>query len=508
MELDPRVARMQQRMLTAPYEICLARAAHFTAAYRATEGLDPALRNARALARTLARQGIEIRPDERLAGSKTERFLAGPLSVERGDFLRSLQLELEILEKKHRPFHIAPEDRARFRREILPWWSGRTVRDAKARAWQRQGLIDTEGGLRAGLRRQLRALRFLDHLGSQNLRLLAGANLGGPLTAARLRDLAALRHEWARNNPSAAVYCFDVQGHLCLGIEKVVREGLQAICDRAWQRRAQLRAESPADRHAADFLQAVCESLEAAMAYAERFAALAARQASAATGPERERLERIASACRRVPRLPPRDFHEALQSAWMAHVVGEIQYGTHDVFAPGRADQFLFAAFQADQAAGRLDRGRAIALLQEYMLKLSANVEPIPEAGMETNGVLGNSQHCVTIGGLDRHGRDATNALSWLFLDAFEGMGGAVNQLCVRLHRDTPRAFLLRAVQVFQRCNGIAFYNDEAVIRGLVADGMALGEARDYCIVGCVETCGHADSHPCPGAMSWSCRRC
>ena len=74
---------MKERLLTAPYEICMARALAFTESYRATEGADPHIRNALALRRTLEGQKITIEPDESLAGSKTEKFLAGPLSVER-----------------------------------------------------------------------------------------------------------------------------------------------------------------------------------------------------------------------------------------------------------------------------------------------------------------------------------------------------------------------------------------------------------------------------------------
>ena len=51
-ELEPRVARMKQRLLGAPYEICMARALHFTRAYRETEGMDPAMRNALILLET------------------------------------------------------------------------------------------------------------------------------------------------------------------------------------------------------------------------------------------------------------------------------------------------------------------------------------------------------------------------------------------------------------------------------------------------------------------------
>ena len=498
--LDPAVARMKERLLSAPYEICMARARYFTEVYRETEDMDPALRNALALKRTLASQRVFVHQDERLAGSKTEKFLAAPLSVDRGDFLRTLQLEMDILHKKQRPFYISDEDRRLFWEEVLPYWDGRTVRDHKARQWEARGIINTRPSVLETPRRLRDAVRFTRYVGREGLDRALGISMSGAPTPRRLRNLLALRHEWARNNPTPAVYCFDVQGHLCLGVDRVVQYGMAAIIERARQRLLRLQAQQPGDRRGAAFLRAVIISLEAAIAYSERFASLARAMAQRASDErDRLRLERIASACRRVPRLPPRSFAEALQAAWMAHVVGEIQYGNHDVFAPGRVDQFLYPFFRQDLDSGALTVAEAMALVQEYLLKLSANIEPIPELGMESNAVLGNSQHCVMVGGQIPGGEDGTNELSYLFLDAYEQLNGTVNQLCVRIHPDSPADFLQRVAAVFRRTNGIALYNDEAVIEGLLADGMEPEHARDYCIVGCVETSGQSDTHGCPG---------
>ena len=195
-------------MLSAPYEICMARALHYTRAYQEHASLDPHLRNALAMRRTLERQKISIEPDERLAGSKTEKFLAGPLSVERGDFLRSLQLELDVLEKKIRPFAISDEDRETFRREILPFWDGRTVRDRKARHWTESGIVEPSPSPARRVRGWIDAARFARNLGRAGLRKFFGANLDAPLTARRMLDLWTLRHELAFNNPTPATTCF------------------------------------------------------------------------------------------------------------------------------------------------------------------------------------------------------------------------------------------------------------------------------------------------------------
>jgi len=498
--LDPRVARMKHRLLTAPYEVCMARALHFTRSYRETEGQDPALRNALALKRTLERQAIRIEPDEHLAGSKTERFLAGPLSVERGDFLRGLQLEIEVLPHKQRPFSISEQDKRLFYDEVLPYWDGRTVRDRKAADWQAQGLIDTEAGVVPFLRRTRNAIRHIRSLDPRAGEKLLGARRRRPQSLRELKNLVAMRHELARNNPTPAVFCFDVQGHLSLGVDKVVTRGIGAIVRDACKRLERLQRDEPGNARGRAFLEAVVISLEAAIHYAERFADLADELASnAAAVDQRRRLKAIARQCRRVPCNRPRSFREALQAAWFTLLVGEIQYGTHEVFAVGRMDQYLAPFYERDSKAGKLDRGEAMALLQEFFLKQTANAEPIPEVGMETNAVLGNSQHVVTIGGLTPDGEDATNELTYLMLDAFEQMGGCLNQLSVRVAPGTPDRLLRRTAEVFRRANGIALYNDQAVVEGLLADGMSLEDARDYCIVGCIETSGQSDTHGCPG---------
>jgi len=495
--LAPRIARLKERLLTAPYEICMSRARHFTRAYADSEGRDPCLRNALALERTLRGQLIFIYPDEHIAGSKTERYLAGALSVERGDFLRTLQLEMDVLHLKQRPFHISDEDRRAFYDEVLAYWDGKTVRDRKAAIWEQEGIIDTAGGPLGSARRLLNLLRLLRGVEKGRLRKLLGANLDAPLTLKKLRTIYDLRFEYARNNPTPAVFCFDVQGHLCLGVDKVIEQGMGAIIERARQRKKSL-ADNEGEKHA--FLDAAILSLEAACSYAERFSDLAEKKAAEADDDEeRMRLETIATNCRVVPRHEPETFHQALQAAWMTLMIGEIQYGTQEVFAVGRIDQYLYPYYAADMRAGRLTRERAIELLQEFFIKQTSNIDPIPELGMETNGVLGNSQHVAVIGGVTPEGKDATNELTLVILDAFERMNGSLNQLSVRIAENSQPGLLKRVAEVFKTASGIAVYNDEVIVDALIEDGMKLEDARDYCIVGCIETSGQSDTHGCPG---------
>jgi len=497
---DPCVARLKERLLTAPYEVCMARALHFTRSYKETEGMDPHLRNALALKRTLEKQKIFIYPDEYIAGTMTEKFLAGPLSIERGDFLRILQMEMDILHLKHRPFLITEEEKEIFWNEIVPYWDGRTVRDFKAREWEKNGLIEKEESLLVWLRGLRNRIRFLRYVGRKSLRKIMGANRQAPMTLKRFRTLRNLRYELANNNPNPAVYCFDVQGHLSLGVDRAIAKGMDRIIAEARAQLKRLERSEPDNLRGQHFLEAVIISLEAAIHYSERFADLAETMAAKARDAgEKRRLEMIAENCRRVPRNRPTSFHEAIQSLYMTLLVGTIQYGTHEVFAVGRTDQYLYPFYKQDIESGRITRDEAKALLQELFLKLEANVEPIPEVGMETNAPLGNSQHVVTIGGLTPEGKDGTNDLSMLILDAFEEMNGAINQLSVRIHNGSPDAFVRRTMEVFRKTNGIAIHNDEATIAGMLADGLSPEDARDYVIVGCIETSGQSDTHGCVG---------
>jgi len=495
--LEPRVARLKERLLCAPYEICMARAKYFTRAYQDTEGQDPCLRNAEALKRTLEKQKIFIYEDEFIAGSKTERYLAGPLSVERGDFLRTLQLEMDVLHLKHRPFFITEKNRRLFYDEVLPYWDQNTMRDRKAVYWEEDGLLDTGSNPVATVRRLFNLAKNLKGADPERTKKLFGAALKAPMTPRRLKTIYDLRFEYARNNPTPAVFCFDVQGHLCLGVDKVVERGMGAIIKDAERRRKKL---SPDDKQKHAFLDAVITSLEASCHYAERFAALAEKRAKETKDPkEKKRLKKIAENCRAVPRHKPKTFHQALQAAWFTLMIGEIQYGTQEVFAVGRIDQYLYPYYQADIQAGRLTKKEAVALLQEFFIKQTSNIDPIPELGMETNGVLGNSQHVAVIGGVTPDGQDASNELTFLILDAFEQMNGSLNQLSVRIAKESPPELLRRTAEVFKTASGIAIYNDEVVIKALLADGMSLEDARDYTIVGCIETSGQSDTHGCPG---------
>ena len=348
-EDSPRIRRLKQRLLTAPYQICMERARHFTRSYMETEGEHPAIRNAKALRETLTNQPIHIYADEWIVGNKTDKYLAPVLAPERGDSLRALQLELDVLSEKERPFFISDEDKKVFKEQILPYWLGKSLRDRKGEEWIEAGIIEpVRGSPPRTLRQIFHMLCFARHVGRDNLKMIAGIKKGG----SRHRPGRALlawkaRDELSKNNPNMALYCYDVQGHLHLPVERVVEEGFLGIKERALKRLSGLdpQEDGYADKKA--FLEAVAICMDASCTYADRFRALAEAEAVRAEDTEeRGRLQAIAGSLSHAPALPARNFREAVQAVWFALLIGLIQYGMNDVLGIGRADQYRYPLFR------------------------------------------------------------------------------------------------------------------------------------------------------------------
>ena len=108
---------------------------------------------------------------------------------------------------------------------------------------------------------------------------------------------------------------------------------------------------------------------------------------------------------------------------------------------------------------------------------------------MATIGIGGNTTFIeLTIGGLDRQGRDATNELSFLFLDAVEEMKTIQPNCAARLHAKTPEAFRRRVAEVIADGSvSLQAVNDEVIIDAYTRKKVAIEDARDYAIIGCVE---------------------
>ncbi|MCL2057507.1 MAG: hypothetical protein FWH01_00405 [Oscillospiraceae bacterium] len=271
-------------------------------------------------------------------------------------------------------------------------------------------------------------------------------------------------------------------GHMIVDYEKAIRRGLSAIIEDA--RREAGRAAGEGDAAGADFCRAAAISCEGVVAWANRYAALAeslAAEESAGSARQAE-LSRIAEVCRRVPEHPARNFHEALQSFWFTHIALHIEQKGWSI-STGRFDQYIYPYYKNDIDGGASADG-LFELLLNLWVKFMENIDSTVKMTTFQN---------LTLGGSDADGRDISNELSHLCLDATLMTGFNQPALSVRWHEGAEGGFWDHVMRVIGSGLGMpALFNENIIIKALLHNGVSREDAQDFGIVGCVEAavCG------------------
>lgn len=262
-------------------------------------------------------------------------------------------------------------------------------------------------------------------------------------------------------------------GHLIVDYEKALRRGFAAI--RAEAAAELARAETPKER---DFLTAVQITADAVIAWAHRYAELAEAQAADADPVRAAELREIARICRRVPEFPAESFHEALQSFVFTHLAVHIeQYGWS--ISAGRFDQYAYPYYERDLRTGVLTDEAAWELLLSLWMKFMENVH---------DGVGATLFQNFTLGGQDAAGRDQSNPLSHLCLDATAATRFIQPALSLRWHRNVDPELWAHAMELIAQGMGMpALFNDDIIMAELERNGVPHAEALNYAVVGCVE---------------------
>jgi len=478
-----RPQRLRRLILDAPYEVCIERARYYTESYKTTEGLDPQIRAAKALAHTLANMTVYVLDDEAMVGARSGKLVATVIPVERGEFNLIMEMEIDRLRRrKDRPFHIEDEEKREFIEEILPYWRDKTVRAHKKKLWKEAGVFFP---MKMNARVQIDRMRGFGMSAMKRQLAQAGGNV---------KLMARAGDEIALNNPGLVMNVFDTQGHLVIGHNHLLPVGFSGIKRRAEEK----LGEVGDDAEAKAFLESAIICCDAVRDFASRYAALAEEKAEEESDPARkEELKKIAERCRRVPWQPPRDFREAMQFVWFTQAVACISYGVAAIFALGRLDQYMWPYLTADLEAGRITEAEAIELLEELIVKLSYNLLMLPPYGKATGSELGADNMAVTLGGVGRDGEDATNPLSYLLLEATANMRHMTNSISLRVSDKSPDQWVEKVVALHRESNGPSIFNDGAIAPALHDSGYAIEDARDYAIIGCVEPTSDGNTYGC-----------
>lgn len=267
--------------------------------------------------------------------------------------------------------------------------------------------------------------------------------------------------------------------------EMVLNKGLFSLIERAEDELRRLHLSRSFDTlEKVFYLQAVIIALRGVIKLAQRYSSLAREMARIENNFLRKKeLERIAAVCEKVPGHPASSFYEAMQSFWFIFLVTQ-----QSTASAGRFDQYMYPFLEKDLREKNTSLEEVLELLMHLRLK-DMELISIPLRKVKRQQYAGFAKwHNFTIGGVTKDGKDATNELTFLLLEAAKRTRTPHHTITLRVHEQTPDSLLLKALEVVKTGIGMpAFVGDKAYIEWLLARGVPLKMARDFCLAGCIE---------------------
>ena len=343
--------------------------------------------------------------------------------------------DLDIANSRERtPFLSTEDTRTTYREEIIPFWTGRTMRD---------------------------------------------------------RVFDAMSEEWM-NAFSAGVFTEFMEqrapGHAILD-DKIYHKGLLEFIDDIEAHLSALDYYNDLETYEKEQeLRAMKIAANAVIAFAQRHAEKAQELAESESDEDRkEELLRIAEICQNVPAKAPRNFWEALQSYWFIHLGVIIELNVWDSFNPGRLDLNLYSFFEKEIKNGDMSREFAKELLQCFWVKFNNQPAPLKVSITEQQSGTYQDFALINTGGFTADGRSAVNDLSHLILEVCNEMRLIQPSVCIQLSTENPESFLMHAVDVVKEGFGQpSIFNTDVIIKEFLRAGKSIDDARAGGPSGCV----------------------
>ncbi len=435
MAITERVARLRQQSLDAVPTLSIERAELLTAFYGRDLGpVSAPVRRALAFRYLMEHKAICINPGELIVGEKGPAPKAAPTYPEL--CCHTLD-DLELLDGREKiPFKVSQEARQGYAETILPFWRGKTMREAIFREMTAAWKDAYEAGI---------FTEFMEQRGPGH------TTLDDKIYRRGMLDFAA-----------------DIEAQLAR---------LDYLNDpTAYDRQEQLKAMHIAAHAIVRF----------ALRHAERARTLAEGEPNPARKAE---LLQIAEVCERVPAHAPRTFWEALQAYWFVHLGVTLELNPWDAFNPGRLDQHLEPFYRCGLADGTLTRAQAEELLQCFWIKFNNQPAP-PKVGVtaaESGTYTDFAQ--INTGGVRADGSDGVNEVTFLLLDVIEAMRLLQPSSSIQVSKKNPDRFIRRAAEIIRTGFGQpSVFNADLVVEELLRQGKSLVDARAGGTSGCVET--------------------
>lgn len=434
--ITPRLERLKANYLQHKPSITTHRARAITKITKENPGMPKIMLRAKCFRYCCETAPLVIQPDELIVGAPCGAPRAGAFSPDIA--WRWMVKEIDTIgQRPQDPFYISEEDKRVMREELFPFWEGKSIDEYCENQFKAAGVWELS-----------------------NDSLVADASY----------------HALNGGGDSNPGYDVILMKKGMLDIQQEAREHLE-----------QLDYANPDDIEKIYFYQSIIDTTEGVMCYARRLSAYAADLALREADPKRKReLEMISKINARVPAHKPETFWEAIQAVWTIEsllVVEENQTG----MSIGRVDQYMYPFYQKDKEAGRLNDYEAFELAGCMLIKMSEMMWITSEGGSKFfAGYQPFINMCV--GGVTRDGRDATNDLTYLLMDAVRHVKIYQPSLACRIHNQSPQKYMRKIVEVIRSGMGFpACHFDDAHIKMMLEKGVSIEDARDYCLMGCVE---------------------
>lgn len=424
-----RINILKAQILNAQPCVEAERAVLITESFKETEGQPAILRRALALKKVLQNIPITIREEELIVGSLTKEPRSSQVFPEFSN--KWLRDELDRIDKRNGDaFQISEENKEKLQ-DVFEYWNGKTTSE------------------------------------------LATSYMSEETVKAVNADIFTVGN-----------YYYNGVGHIAVNYDKVLKIGFSGIINEAKEQLEKSRSIDPDFIKKEKFLSSIIISCEAGITYANRYAKKAKELARNTNDSRRKaELNEIAKICTKVPAGGATSFYEACQSFWFVHAIINIESNGHSI-SPARFDQYMYPYYENDK---NITEEFAQELIDCIWIKLNDINKVRDEISTKHFGGYPMYQNLI-VGGQNSEGKDATNTISYMALEASVHVRLPQPSLSVRIWNKTPDEFILRAAELTREGLGLpAYYNDEVIIPALVARGLTLEDARDYGIIGCVE---------------------
>lgn len=434
MSITPRIEKIRQNYINTKPSISYERARIWTESFKRTEGMPAQIRTAQAFYDTCNELCVNIFEGELIVGASGEYRKCGILTPEFA--WKWVDDEMDNFPSRPQdPYEMTDEQRAYIRENIFPYWKGKSVEDA-----------------------------FLARTSAETKKI--GVDTGFVDTDSKWRNgIGEMSPDY---------------------VDQLFPKGFGGIKKEAEGYMAELNEAIPEEKDKLIFYRSivlVCDGIvRLANRYAEKAREMAAEEKDEARKAE---LLEIAAVCEAVPENPPKSFREAIQFTWFVQLGGIISENPL-ALNPGRFDQYIYPYYKADLDAGKIDYDTALELVECLWLKYSEWAWTISANTADFFAGYTNFEN-LTVGGATKDGRDGTNDISYMAIQATKETKCHQPTLSCRIHADCPPAFMEAVTDLVSTGSGFpAIHSDRTGYEMLRNLGYEPEDARDWNNCGCV----------------------